>query len=67
MGAAPAQGGRGAFRGWGSGYRTGMEQTAVPGPEEDSDEAKPATEQEEGLGEEDSSLPDQDDETPERG
>ncbi|MBP2335933.1 hypothetical protein [Saccharothrix coeruleofusca] len=44
-----------------------MEQTAVPGPEEDSDEAKPATEQEEGLGEEDSSLPDQDDETPERG
>lgn len=55
------------FRDRGSGYRTGMEQTAVPEPGEDADDAKLVTEQEEGLGEEDSSLPEQDDETTDRG
>ncbi|MFD7659238.1 thiamine pyrophosphate-dependent enzyme [Actinosynnema sp. NPDC059797] len=50
-----------AFRGGGGGYRTGMDDITGAGPEEEAvraGEAKPATEQEEGLGEPDSSSPD---------
>ncbi|TQM79364.1 hypothetical protein FHX81_1668 [Saccharothrix saharensis] len=50
-----------AFRGQAGGYRTGMDNTTRAGPGEEAvraGQAKPATEQEEGLGEPDSSLPD---------
>ncbi|WP_447002084.1 hypothetical protein ACRAKI_20300 [Saccharothrix isguenensis] len=49
------------FRGQGGGYRTGMDDITGAGPEEEAvraGEVKPATEQQEGLGEPDSSSPD---------
>ncbi|OKI19831.1 hypothetical protein A6A25_38755 [Saccharothrix sp. CB00851] len=49
------------FRTGRHGYRTGMDDITGAGPEEEAvraGEAKPATEQEEGLGEPDSSSPD---------
>ncbi|MDR6593544.1 hypothetical protein ACFFSW_17915 [Saccharothrix longispora] len=50
-----------AFRGREDGYRTGMDDITGAGPGEEAvraGQAKPATEQEEGLGEPDPSSPD---------